>query len=78
MFQTAQAEEESAVDLTVERASPCRYWTTNMNGGGFICSSYAFSIEIPDARDVRFELQSLRDRVRRLEEQLAKLSEPQN
>lgn len=62
---------EAVAYVPTYSAQPCSFWTYNMNGGGYLCSSYTMGISIPDGNAVNQELNALSDRVRRLETALA-------
>ena len=76
LFGAGMASAEMATELSLEEAaqtvSPCRYWRS-VSGGGYVCSSYAFSMRVPDAHDVDREIRRLEQRIKRLEEQLNRL-----
>lgn len=52
------------------QVQPCRSWSFNTGGRGYICNSYEFSVNVPDAQRLNQTISHLEDRIRQLEAQL--------
>lgn len=62
-----------SLNVPSRQVQPCRNWSFNHGGRGYVCNSYEFSINVPDAQRLNQTIAHLEDRIRQLEARIYKL-----